>query len=810
MTEHVEVLIVGGGLSGIGAASHVRRDRPGTSLLILESRSRIGGTWDLFRYPGVRSDSDMFTLGYSFRPWTDGMAIADGESILKYIHDTVQAEDLGSRIRTNHRVVKAEWSTSTALWTVTAVTTEDDEYGMESVGSAESSATVTFTCSFLFVCSGYYRYDEGYTPTVKGIEKFAGPVVHPQHWPSDLDYTDKRVVIIGSGATAVTLVPSIADAAEHVIMLQRSPTYMAPVPRADRLSDRLRGRLPAQMAYRLVRIKNISYSMVTYQLSRRRPELMKSILRNAAIANLPASFAVDTHLAPSYEPWDQRLCAIPDGDLYAAISSGTAEIVTDRIEQVTEDGIQLESGAHLDADIIVTATGLNLLIFGGMDLIVDGRPIDVSQKLAYKGMMLDGVPNFAFTIGYTNASWTLKADLVARYIGRVLRRMDHRGEVTITPHAPSAVRSGPIGPLFDLQAGYIQRGIGQAPNQGRRTPWRLRQNYLRDFLLLRAGRTSDDVRFGRRRDEAVPTSRAHAARNADTLPGVSYLTARGLRLRYRITGEGRPLLLLHGIGQSLEDWNEQHDRLSTSRRVISLDLPGFAYSERPGPRVTLQQLAGVLPAFLDALDIRDAVDVVGNSLGGAVAMSFASTHPRRVSSLVLVDSAGFGKEVTLALRLLAIKPLGALLVRPSVGSSTRMLQSIFHDQALATPERIAHALSLAQLPPHAATVLDVAHDLGTIVGVRRAWRDSLLRKVARLDVPVLIVWGDEDRVLPSSHVRTAIASLPRAKTHVFAETGHMPQIERPDEFASLIKAFLTDSTATATATATTRPEGAIS
>ena len=804
MTEHYDVLIVGGGLSGIGAASHLQRDRPGTSLLILESRGAIGGTWDLFRYPGVRSDSDMFTLGYSFRPWTDGSAIADGASIRTYIHDTVRAENLGSRIRTNHRVVAAEWSSRTAMWTVTAVSTGADEYETESVFAFDNGVTMTFTCSFLFVCSGYYRYDEGYTPAIAGIEKFAGTVVHPQHWPANLDYADKRVVIIGSGATAVTLVPSIAETAEHVIMLQRSPTYMAPVPRSDRLADRLRGRLPAQVAYSLVRIKNISYSMVTYQLSRRRPDLIKSVLRDAAIANLPAGFAVDTHLAPTYQPWDQRLCAIPDGDLYAAIASGTADIVTDRIEQITEEGIQLTSGAHLDADVIVTATGLNLLIFGGIKLTVDERPIDVSQTLAYKGMMLEGVPNFAFTIGYTNASWTLKADLVARYVGRILRRMDRRGEVTVTPQAPSVVHGGPTGPLLDLQAGYIQRSIELAPKQGQRTPWRLRQNYLRDFLLLRAGTISDDVRFGRCSDAANPSSSAHTTRNVDPLPGVSYLTAGGLRLRYRVTGEGRPLLFLHGIGQSLEDWNEQHDRLSSSHRVVSLDLPGFAYSERPSSPVTLQQLAGVLPAFLDALNITDAVEVVGNSLGGAVAMSFAATHPGRVSSLVLVDSAGFGKDVTIGLRLLAVRPLGALLVKPSAASSARTLQSIFHDQSLATPERISHALSLAQRRPHAATVLDMAHDLGTVFGVRRAWRESLLRTVAQLDVPVLVVWGDEDRVLPSRHLRAAIASLPHAKTHVFAETGHMPQIERPDEFASVIRAFLGDS-----AGATTRREGAI-
>ncbi|HSU66720.1 MAG TPA: alpha/beta fold hydrolase [Tepidisphaeraceae bacterium] len=806
MTEHVDVLIVGGGLSGIGAASHIQRDLPGKSLLILESRAAIGGTWDLFRYPGIRSDSYMYTLGYSFRPWTDGKAIADGESIRQYIVDTVQAEGLASRIRTNHRVVSAEWSTATAVWTVTAVRTGSSEYAMDA-GSAQtdSTALVSFTCSFLFVCSGYYRYDEGFTPAIPGIENYAGTVVHPQHWPADLDYAGKRVVIIGSGATAVTLVPSMARSAEHVTMLQRSPTYISPVPTRDRLADRLRGRLPAQLAYNIIRVKNIAYSIVTYQLSRRRPELMKSMLRQAAVDKLPAGFAVDTHLAPTYQPWDQRLCAIPDGDLYQAISDGVADIVTDRIEQVTEGGLRLSSGAQLDADVIITATGLNLLVMGGMKLAVDGRAIDAGEAIAYKGMMLDGVPNFALTLGYTNASWTLKADLVARYVGRLLRRMDRHGYDIVTPQVPDAVRKAPLAPLFDLQAGYIQRSIEKIPKQGQRTPWRLRQNYVRDFLLLRAGTITDDVRFDRRDDRDLLTTSSSAIQDALVLPGTSYLTAGGLRLRYRDTGDGPPLLLLHGIGQSLEDWNEQHDRLSLTHRVISLDLPGFAYSQRPKVPATLQGLAKVLPDFLDALEIADPVGVIGNSLGGAVAMSFAVAHPRRVSSLVLANSAGFGKDVTIALRLLAVKPIGARLIKPTIANSTRTLQSIFHNQSLATEERIAHAFTLAQRPEHAATLLDIAQDLGTFRGVRPEWREKLLRQMSELDIPVLVVWGDSDQVLPSHHLRAAIASLPHAKTHVFAETGHMPQIERPDQFAALVQAFLASCAET---TSMTSREGA--
>jgi monooxygenase len=494
MVLHVDVVIVGAGLSGIGAASILKRDRPGTSLLILESRSAVGGTWDLFRYPGVRSDSDMSTLGYSFRPWTDARALADGDAIREYITSTVADEGLEPVIRLNHRVVSASWSSADSRWTITAVRTPVG--GPEFTESDPRGERVTITCSFLQVCSGYYRYDTGYTPEIPGLESFEGRVVHPQKWPADLDYTGRRVVVVGSGATAVTLVPSMAERAEHVTMLQRSPTYIASVSSVDRLADRLRGRMPARVAYGLVRAKNIAWSQFTYQFARRRPEAMKGVLRKAAARRLPADFAIDPNLTPSYEPWDQRLCAIPDGDLFTAIRRGRADIVTGRIQRVTPDGIELMGGGHLDADVIVTATGLNLLYLGGMRLVVDGRTVDVSKALAYKGMMLAGVPNMSMTIGYTNASWTLKADLVARYVARLLKFMDRRGYRSVTPRADSAVVAGELTPLIDLAAGYVRRSIQSLPRQGERTPWRLHQNYVRDFLLLRTGRLTDSVQFG--------------------------------------------------------------------------------------------------------------------------------------------------------------------------------------------------------------------------------------------------------------------------------------------------------------------------
>jgi cation diffusion facilitator CzcD-associated flavoprotein CzcO/pimeloyl-ACP methyl ester carboxylesterase len=784
---HVDVLIVGAGLSGVGAASHLRRELPGKTFVLLESRGAVGGTWDLFRYPGVRSDSDMFTLGYSFRPWTDAKAIADGDSIREYIRDTVADEGLAPHIRLNTRVVSAEWSSAASRWTVTAVRTSDAEY----VG--EAGEIVTFTCSFLSVCSGYYRYDEGFSPAIPGAEEFAGTIVHPQHWPADLDYAGRNVVIVGSGATAVTLVPTLAKTAAHVTMLQRSPTYIAPVPSKDKNADRLRRMLPAQLAYDLVRVKNVGYSMFTYQLSRRRPELMKSILRKAAVARLPEDFDVDLHLAPTYNPWDQRLCAIPDADLFRAISRGTADIVTDRIERITPDGVALDSGRTLPADVIVTATGLNILVIGGMTLSVDGRPVDVSQTISYKGMMLSGVPNFSLTIGYTNASWTLKADLVARYVTRLLDYMDRRGLATVTPSAPESVRSGELASLIDLDAGYIRRSLSKLPRQGAKSPWRLRQNYVRDFVRLRLGSITDDVTFGRRGEPILHEDPLE-------LPGTAMLEVDGVTLRYRVTGSGSPVLLLHGIGQSLDDWTEQHDRLSATHTVYSLDLPGFAYSERLPGDATLAKLASILPAFLDALGVDRPVAVVGNSLGGAVAMTFAAEHPDRVTALVLADSAGFGQEVTAVLRLLAIRPVAAALIRPNPKNSARTVSSLFYDKTLATDARIRHSYALSQRRTHSQTLLDVAHDLGTFRGVSPEWRAALLARVQRLGIPTLVVWGDHDHILPSAHLQAAVAALPHAESHVFEKTGHMPQIERPDEFASLVDDFLTRS-ATAVATA---------
>jgi monooxygenase len=483
VNEHVDVLIVGAGLSGIGAAHHLQAAFPRRSYAILEARDALGGTWDLFRYPGVRSDSDMHTLGYRFRPWTQDKAITDGPSILDYVRDTATEAGIDSRIRYGHRVERAAWSTPDAQWTVDA--THDGQ-------------PVRFTAGFLFVCSGYYHYDTGHAPVFPGIERFGGTVVHPQQWPEDLDYAGKKIVVIGSGATAVTLVPALAETAQHVTMLQRSPTYIAARPARDAIGAKLTRRLGTRGGYAVTRWKNVALGTWFYQLSQRRPERVKELLRKAAIAQLPPGYDVDAHFKPRYNPWDQRMCLAPDGDFFAAIRSGKASVATDQIAGFTATGIQLESGAELEADIVVSATGLRLLALGGMLLTVDGVDVALADAMVYKGAMLSGVPNFTFTFGYTNSSWTLKADLVSEYEVRLLRYMDSHGYDQCVP-----VNGDPdvtTRPMLDFQSGYVQRAIGEFPKSGSRGPWRVRMNYPRDVLTLRYGRINDGaLRFSCRR-----------------------------------------------------------------------------------------------------------------------------------------------------------------------------------------------------------------------------------------------------------------------------------------------------------------------
>ncbi|BDD94624.1 MAG: NAD(P)/FAD-dependent oxidoreductase [Pandoraea sp.] len=504
----LDVIVVGAGLSGIAAAHYLSERCPGTHFAMLEARQSLGGTWDLFRYPGVRSDSDMFTLGFSFRPWPSDQAIAEGGKILDYLNDTARAEGLDARIRYGHKVLEARWDSSIARWTLHIERTHAD-------GAQD---TQSLTCRFLFMCSGYYAYDAGHTPTWPGTDTFTGTVVHPQHWPADLDYRDKRIVVVGSGATAVTLLPSLAATAAHVTMLQRSPSYILSMPQRDGVAERLRAWLPARVAHRIVRMKNVLIALGFYQAARRWPHAIRRVLIRRAAQQVQGHADVARDLTPRYQPWDQRLCLAPGGDIFKALRGGRAAIVTDEIASFTPRGLALKSGKTLDADIVVTATGLRVQLMGGARLRVDGKPVDLCDAVAYKGMMYSDVPNLASIFGYTNASWTLKAELIAQYVCRLINHMNAHDVDTCVPR----LREGEHGelPAIGLTSGYIQRAAGVLPKQGRRKPWVFYQSYLRDLRLMRWGSVDDGaMRFERRATRSV--AQATTTRASDTSSAVA-------------------------------------------------------------------------------------------------------------------------------------------------------------------------------------------------------------------------------------------------------------------------------------------------
>jgi cation diffusion facilitator CzcD-associated flavoprotein CzcO len=480
-SEHVDVVVVGAGLSGIGAGYHLQTISPDRSYVILEGRDGLGGTWDLFKYPGIRSDSDMHTLGFSFKPWTEAKSIADGPSILQYLKQTVAQFGIDKHIRYGQLVTQAQWSSDDAQWTVTAT-------------NKATGVSNTITCSFLFMCSGYYSYKKGHTPEFTGRERFKGTVVHPQEWPLDLDYAGKRVVVIGSGATAVTIVPSMADKADHVTMLQRSPTYMVSRPDHDVLANRLRKVLPPKMAYNLTRFKNTWRQQLVYNKTRTDPDKVKQLLLGGIQLELGADYDIAKHFTPAYNPWDQRLCLVPNGDFFKSMREGKASVVTDHITSFTETGIQLASGEHLDADIIITATGLELVTLGEMDFYVDGNQVDFAKTWTYKGFAYSDIPNMASTFGYINASWTLRSDLTAEYVCRLLNHMRKKGVAQCTPRLREQDRNMKERPWIDgFSSGYMQRMMHRMPRQGDHEPWINPQNYRRDKKMFKHSPIDDGV-----------------------------------------------------------------------------------------------------------------------------------------------------------------------------------------------------------------------------------------------------------------------------------------------------------------------------
>lgn len=476
-TENVDVVIIGAGLSGIGAARHLQHNCPEKRYVILEGRDAIGGTWDLFRYPGIRSDSDMYTLGYNFKPWTGEKSIADGPSIRQYIRDVATENGIDRKIRFGQKITRTSWDSESATWTVEGINKATGE-------------NVKYTCNFLISCTGYYNYDKGYTPHFEGRERFKGQIIHPQHWPENLDYSGKRVVVIGSGATAVTLAPAMTDKAAQVTMLQRSPTYVISVPGKDPIVPQLRKFLPEKLVYRITRARNVSLTTALYQIAREKPAPVRRLLLAGVRKQVGPDFDMK-HFTPRYNPWEERLCAVPDGDMFKAIRKGKMSVVTDHIDSFTETGIKLKSGQELEADIVITATGLDLQLMGGIEVSVDGKRVDLTQKMNYKGIMFQDLPNLAMVFGYTNASWTLKADLAAEYVCRLLKHMEKTGLRQCTPRNKDA--SVKFEPFLDIAAGYVQRALDKFPKQGNKAPWKLYQNYMMDLTALRFGSIKDEA-----------------------------------------------------------------------------------------------------------------------------------------------------------------------------------------------------------------------------------------------------------------------------------------------------------------------------
>jgi cation diffusion facilitator CzcD-associated flavoprotein CzcO/NAD(P)-dependent dehydrogenase (short-subunit alcohol dehydrogenase family) len=629
---HLDVLIVGAGLSGIDAGYRLHTGSPGKSFAIFEARGAIGGTWDLFRYPGIRSDSDMTTLGFPFKPWRGDRAIVAGGEIRDYIRETARVHGLDSHIHLGRRVVAADWSSAEARWTV--------EYDVE--GRRER-----LSCSFLFLCSGYYNYAEGHAPTWPGMAAFGGPVVHPQFWPDDLDVTGKRVVVIGSGATAVTLAPALAAAgAAHVTMLQRSPTYIVTVPGEDRVAIALRRRLPAWLADPLVRWKNIAFSIYIYNFARRKPAKMKQMIATGQGRFLGPDFDM-AHLTPRYDPWDQRLCLVPDGDLFKAIKSGAASIVTDTIARFTPDGLELGSGVTLPADVVVTATGLKLQMNGGATLSVDGAPVEIGSRMLYKGAMLEGVPNFAFAVGYTNASWTLKCDLTSRFVSKLINHMGRRGYAVVTPIAAP----GTLGaePMIGLKSSYIERAAAALPRQGLKAPWRVHQNYARDLFAFRTARMSDGVlRFEKsvgKMERAGPDMNMRFDLNGKVAVVTGAASGIGRAVSQALAARGCHLALCDIDEAGLED---------TARLV------GNAV------RVTRHHLdvsdGEAIAALPDAIEAaHGGVDVLVNNAGVALGGTFDVVSESEFDWLVAINFQGVVRMTRAFLPLLKARPAAQLV-----------------------------------------------------------------------------------------------------------------------------------------------------
>ncbi|WP_084455295.1 alpha/beta fold hydrolase [Comamonas composti] len=764
--DDVDVLIVGAGLSGIGLACYLQKLQPAKSFALLEARSATGGTWDLFRYPGIRSDSDLHTFGYEFKPWQHKKAIADGQAILDYLRETVAEHDLTSHIRLNHKVVQAQFDSREGLWQVTVLRTDTQQ-------------RLEMRCRWLFCAAGYYRYEQGHTPEFEGIGDFGGQVIHPQHWPQELDYAGRNIVVIGSGATAVTLVPALAQQAGHVTMLQRTPTYVMAIPSEDRIANWLKRWLPARTAHALTRSKNLAISRMIWNYCRKHPDKARARIRKFNLKALPPGYPVDEHFNPPYQPWDQRLCAVPDGDLFEAIASGKASVVTDHIERITPGGVRLRSGRFLEADIIVTATGLDLQQCGGMQLLVDGRPVDLSQSVAFKGMMLSGLPNFCTIVGYTNASWTLKVGLLCEHFCRLLAHMDEQGHQVCMPVLKNPEM--PTRPLLDFGAGYVQRALSSMPRQGLEWPWLMSMDYREDVKVLRRGPVEDEcLQFS----SAVASTSGHggcapswAVDSTEQEAGEDCFCelASGVRLCYRVTGppDGAPLILIAGLGMQLTSWPPSLIAGLAERgyRVITLDNRDIGRSSRaahpPAGRMTLmlrrprtqaytlEDMAGDVLGLMQHLQV-EAAHVAGMSMGGMIAQAMASMAGPQVLSLISIFSttgaSSVGQPAVSTLRLLFRKP------PQNRAEAAERLVALFRHIG---PK--SFDLHEAELRKEAGQAWDRGDGAQAHRGVRRQMEAIMksgdrTRALHGVRAPTLVIHGDTDLLVhPSGGLATARA-----------------------------------------------------
>lgn len=792
--EHLDVLVVGAGMSGVGVGRYLRTEHPLKTFVIFEARAASGGTWDLFRYPGVRSDSDLHTFGYEFNPWREDESIASASRILAYLRRTATENGLDGQIRYLHKVVAADWSSHEGRWQV----------DVERVDTGERRR---LTAGWFFCAGGYFRYDDGYVPQFAGRERFLGRIVHPQAWPDDLDYAGKRVVVIGSGSTAVTLVPAMADHVEHVTMLQRTPSYLVPVPSMDALARWFRRVLGEDRGSALTRRKNIAVQQTTWRFCRRFPKVARMLIRRVNARQLPEGYPVDEHFNPPYKPWDQRLCVVPDGDLFAAIGTGKASVLTDRITTFTDSGILLESGRQLEADIIVTATGLNLQLLGGIQLRVDARPVKPSETVVYRGMMLSGVPNFAMAIGYTNSSWTLKIGLLCEYFCRLLRHMDDNGYDAAYAVADPAM---PTRPLLDFGAGYVQRALADLPRQGPAAPWLMSMNYEYDRKLLRLGDVEDEnLHFSvlpsssqdRRGRRAVHATQIGALDMRDEIDARAMGTPEaedqfvdlpnGVRLCYRVHGsqEATPLLLVAGWGQDLTSWPPPFIDALVERgfRVIRYDNRDAGRSSRihtPAPSTlrqlrarprrdaySLEDMADDAVALLNHLGL-ERVHVLGVSMGGMIAQSMAASHPDRVATLTsLISTTGQSR-----------------IGQPAWSTKLRIAWPAARTRDASVRRHLGLTAHLAGVdyPPDAAVetryaegAWDRAAEVRGTPGAAGARQIQAIQvsgdrteQLRRITAPTLVVHGDRDLIVHPSGGRATADTIPGARHVTVPGMGH--------------------------------------